>query len=61
MLCLQINKLKSPFLCVCDSIKVVLLFFFLNLFSQHPRVKLLERHFSTAFTGEVLGQSYSET
>lgn len=27
MLCLQINKLKSPFLCVCDSIKVVLLFF----------------------------------
>lgn len=28
MLCLEINKLKSPFLCVYDSIKVVLLFFF---------------------------------
>lgn len=24
-------------------------------------MKLLERHLSTAFTGEVLGQSYSET
>lgn len=43
MLCLQIKKLKSPFLCVCDSIKVVLLFF--------------EKPFSPASMGEFTGET----
>lgn len=55
MLCLQINKLKSPSLCVCDSIKVVLLFKkSLFPFLQRPRVKLLERRLSTEVLGCIL-------
>lgn len=39
------------------QLKLSYFFFFL----QHPRVKLLERRLSTAFTGKDLGHLYSET